>query len=56
MSFRSLKNIPDISLSRYRKFIDESGVGIYVFHPSVPGFPNARFPGVVVFSEIYQGR
>lgn len=27
---------------------------IYVFHPSIPGYPNARFPGVVVFSEIYQ--
>lgn len=29
--------------------------GIYVFHPTVPGYPKARFPGVVVFSEIYQG-
>ncbi|KAL4928335.1 c-24(28) sterol reductase [Aspergillus undulatus] len=29
-------------------------VRIYVFHPSIPGYPNARFPGVVVFSEIYQ--
>ncbi|KAL2863790.1 c-24(28) sterol reductase [Aspergillus lucknowensis] len=29
-------------------------VRIYVFHPSIPGFPKARFPGVVVFSEIYQ--
>lgn len=29
--------------------------GIYVFHPTVPGYPNARCPGVVVFSEIYQG-
>ncbi|KAJ5518486.1 C-24(28) sterol reductase [Penicillium expansum] len=28
---------------------------IYVFHPTIPGYPNARFPGVVVFSEIYQG-
>ncbi|RHZ56477.1 hypothetical protein CDV55_105025 [Aspergillus turcosus] len=27
---------------------------IYVFHPTVPGYPKARFPGVVVFSEIYQ--
>jgi hypothetical protein len=26
-----------------------------VFHPSIPGYPHARFPGVVVFSEIYQG-
>lgn len=29
--------------------------GIYVYHPTIPGYPNARFPGVVVFSEIYQG-
>ncbi|KAL4804822.1 ergosterol biosynthesis ERG4/ERG24 family-domain-containing protein [Aspergillus unguis] len=29
-------------------------VRIYVFHPTIPGYPNARFPGVVVFSEIYQ--
>lgn len=26
-----------------------------MFHPSIPGYPHARFPGVVVFSEIYQG-
>lgn len=31
-------------------------LGIYVFHPTIPGYPQARFPGVVVFSEIYQGR
>ncbi|KAK4458676.1 putative Carboxymethylenebutenolidase [Cladorrhinum samala] len=27
---------------------------IFVFHPTIPGYPNARFPGVVLFSEIYQ--
>lgn len=27
---------------------------IYIFHPSIPGFPKAKFPGVVLFSEIYQ--
>ncbi|KAF2704026.1 alpha/beta-hydrolase [Pleomassaria siparia CBS 279.74] len=27
---------------------------IHVFHPSIPGYPKAKFPGVVVFSEIYQ--
>ncbi|KAH7100172.1 dienelactone hydrolase [Auriculariales sp. MPI-PUGE-AT-0066] len=27
---------------------------IYVISPSIPGYPRARFPGVVVFSEIYQ--
>jgi carboxymethylenebutenolidase len=30
-------------------------IGIFVFHPVLPGNPKARFPGVVVFSEIYQG-
>ena len=29
-------------------------IRIYLFHPSIPNYPNARFPGVVVFSEIYQ--
>lgn len=27
-----------------------------MFHPTIPGYPKARFPGVVVFSEIYQGK
>ncbi|KAI5898117.1 alpha/beta-hydrolase [Schizophyllum commune H4-8] len=27
---------------------------IFVFSPNVPGYPKAKFPGVVVFSEIYQ--
>ncbi|ERF73223.1 hypothetical protein EPUS_03064 [Endocarpon pusillum Z07020] len=27
---------------------------IFLFHPSIPGYPKAKFPGVVVFSEIYQ--
>jgi carboxymethylenebutenolidase len=30
--------------------------GIFLFHPTIPNYPNARFPGVVVFSEIYQGK
>lgn len=29
--------------------------GIYIFHPKIPNYPQACFPGVVVFSEIYQG-
>lgn len=29
-------------------------VGIFPFHPTVSGYPYARFPRVVVFSEIYQ--
>ncbi|OQE87912.1 hypothetical protein PENNAL_c0018G02710 [Penicillium nalgiovense] len=32
----------------------EGTMRIYVFHPTIPGYPKARFPGVVVFSEIYQ--
>ncbi|GAO50206.1 hypothetical protein G7K_4340-t2 [Saitoella complicata NRRL Y-17804] len=27
---------------------------IYTFHPKIPGYPKAKFPGVVVYSEIYQ--
>ncbi|KAJ4286414.1 hypothetical protein N0V90_013113 [Kalmusia sp. IMI 367209] len=27
---------------------------IFLFHPIIPNYPKAKFPGVVVFSEIYQ--
>ncbi|KAF2757369.1 alpha/beta-hydrolase [Pseudovirgaria hyperparasitica] len=27
---------------------------IYIFHPTIANYPKAKFPGVVVFSEIYQ--
>ncbi|TKX23782.1 carboxymethylenebutenolidase-like protein [Elsinoe australis] len=27
---------------------------VFLFHPTVPNYPQAKFPGVVVFSEIYQ--
>ncbi|KAH7057152.1 putative carboxymethylenebutenolidase [Macrophomina phaseolina] len=27
---------------------------IFFFHPKIDGYPKAKFPGVVVFSEIYQ--
>ncbi|KAF2436382.1 alpha/beta-hydrolase [Tothia fuscella] len=27
---------------------------IFIFHPKIDGYPKAKFPGVVVFSEIYQ--
>jgi carboxymethylenebutenolidase len=30
-------------------------LGIFLFHPTIPNYPKAKFPGVVVFSEIYQG-
>ncbi|KAK3944470.1 putative Carboxymethylenebutenolidase [Diplogelasinospora grovesii] len=32
----------------------ETTMRIFLFHPTIPGYPNARFPGVVLFSEIYQ--
>jgi carboxymethylenebutenolidase len=32
----------------------ENTMRIFLFHPTIPGYPNARFPGVCVFSEIYQ--
>ncbi|KAG5663824.1 hypothetical protein KAF25_006409 [Fusarium avenaceum] len=32
----------------------DSSMRIFVFHPTIPGYPNARFPGVSLFSEIYQ--
>lgn len=31
-----------------------SSVGVFIFHPTIPNYPQAKFPGVVVFSEIYQ--
>jgi len=27
---------------------------IFIIAPTIPGYPKAKFPGVVVFSEIYQ--
>jgi len=32
----------------------EGSMRIFLFHPIIPNYPNARFPGVVLFSEIYQ--
>ncbi|TVY32039.1 putative carboxymethylenebutenolidase [Lachnellula subtilissima] len=32
----------------------DGSMRIFLFHPSIPNYPNARFPGVVCFSEIYQ--
>ncbi|TKA65884.1 hypothetical protein B0A49_10215 [Cryomyces minteri] len=28
--------------------------GIFLYHPTIPNYPKAKFPGVVIFSEIYQ--
>ncbi|UNI20182.1 Carboxymethylenebutenolidase [Purpureocillium takamizusanense] len=41
----------DVSVSANGK---DSPMRIYVFHPTIPGYPKARFPGVCLFSEIYQ--
>ncbi|WVQ85900.1 hypothetical protein IAT38_008068 [Cryptococcus sp. DSM 104549] len=32
----------------------EGTIRIYLIEPSLPGYPDAKFPGCVVFSEIYQ--
>ncbi|KAI5864285.1 dienelactone hydrolase [Durotheca rogersii] len=32
----------------------ETTLRIFLFHPTIPQYPEARFPGVVLFSEIYQ--
>lgn len=34
---------------------DCGSMRIFTFHPQIPNYPKAKFPGVVVFSEIYQG-
>jgi len=33
---------------------DGSPVRIFIIAPTIPGYPQAKFPGVIVFSEIYQ--
>ncbi|KAK6211970.1 hypothetical protein LQW54_005497 [Pestalotiopsis sp. IQ-011] len=32
----------------------ETSMRIFLFHPTISGYPNAKFPGVALFSEIYQ--
>ncbi|KAG8968076.1 hypothetical protein FRC03_008775 [Tulasnella sp. 419] len=36
------------------QFGDFKNIRIFVISPVIPGYPQAKFPGVVVFSEIYQ--
>ncbi|KAF8242291.1 alpha/beta-hydrolase [Wilcoxina mikolae CBS 423.85] len=36
------------------KTANGSTMRIFFFHPIIPNYPHAKFPGVVVFSEIYQ--
>ncbi|KAK3303966.1 Alpha/Beta hydrolase protein [Chaetomium strumarium] len=45
------ESFADVQTSAHGK---ESSMRIFLFHPTIPGYPNARFPGVVLFSEIYQ--
>ncbi|KAH0347480.1 alpha/beta-hydrolase, partial [Aureobasidium melanogenum] len=33
---------------------DGGNMRVFIWHPMVPNYPKAKFPGVVVFSEIYQ--
>lgn len=35
---------------------DGSSMRVFIIEPNVPGYPNAKWPGCVVFSEIYQVR
>ncbi|KAL7911816.1 dienelactone hydrolase [Trichoderma velutinum] len=32
----------------------ETTMRIFLFHPTIPQYPDAKFPGVAIFSEIYQ--
>ncbi|KAK8438258.1 hypothetical protein ACI3LY_005072 [Candidozyma auris] len=36
------------------KTSDGTTMRIFVFHPVIPNYPRAKFPGVIVYSEIYQ--
>lgn len=36
------------------KTSDGTTMRIFVYHPYVPNYPKAKFPGVIVYSEIYQ--
>lgn len=33
---------------------DGSVMRVFIIEPNVPGYPSAKWPGCVVFSEIYQ--
>ena len=36
------------------KTADGTNMRIYVYHPKIPNYPKVKFPGVLVYSEIYQ--
>ncbi|OGM39627.1 c-24(28) sterol reductase [Aspergillus bombycis] len=57
LPWQTLENPKTITAEDGSKILVDGWYGkarIYVFHPTIPGYPKARFPGVVVFSEIYQ--
>lgn len=46
-----------VLIKEFHKDIQTAGgstMRIFLFHPNIPNYPFAKFPGVVVFSEIYQ--
>jgi carboxymethylenebutenolidase len=47
-----------VLIKEFHKDVQTAGgstMRIFFFHPNIPNYPRAKFPGVVVFSEIYQG-
>ncbi|WVO17384.1 hypothetical protein L204_105076 [Cryptococcus depauperatus] len=44
----SYRDVPTIANER------KGTIRIYLVEPNLPGYPNAKFPGCIVFSEIYQ--
>ena len=32
----------------------DTSMRVFLYHPKIPQYPNAKFPAVIVFSEIYQ--
>ncbi|CCE64091.1 hypothetical protein TPHA_0G02560 [Tetrapisispora phaffii CBS 4417] len=40
----------------YQDFLTADGTNlrIYIYTPKIPGYPKAKFPGVIIYSEIYQ--
>jgi len=46
-----------VLIKEFHKDVQTAGgsmMRIFFFHPNIPNYPRAKFPGVVVFSEIYQ--
>ena len=43
-----------ISKTHHDVQLASGSIRIFVISPIIDGYPNAQFPGVVVFSEIYQ--